>query len=406
MLWGNVIYSAGAILIAAATTVRSYKFMIFGFVVQALGDVATQIAQFKVFSSWFAPSNGFASTLSFEIAIGKVGTFVGKSTANIIAKKTGDFSWVYWTSVFMNIFTNVMTVVFWYFTKYCERRFSGSRDPATGERLTERSKKFEWRKMLLLPWPFWGFIAYTAFQTTVAAVFYQNATEFAEKRFGVSAIAAGWYSSMSQFLGFFLVPIVGLIIDFYGQRLTIMVVCGAGMFLAMCLARWGPSVAGTAASFGVYAFANNLGPTVIIDGIRTTMWYQEVFGSAYAVKVAVNNAMTIIVRIVAGVIQDRDDDSYDGVVVIYVLLAAGSLVVSLVLLVVGFFQVNLGMLQWTRKKRIARGDFINKQKEKFHTGAQGERNRKVSTALFSGVIVLIVGSWVAYFWGIATGTGN
>lgn len=48
----------------------------------------------------------------------------------------------------------------------------------------------------------------------------------------------------------------------------------------MCLAAWGPSVGGTAASFGVYAFALSLGPTVIIDSIRTSMWHQEVFGSA------------------------------------------------------------------------------------------------------------------------------
>lgn len=48
----------------------------------------------------------------------------------------------------------------------------------------------------------------------------------------------------------------------------------------VCLAAWGPTVGGTAASFGVYAFALSLGPTVIIDSIRTSMWYQEVFGSA------------------------------------------------------------------------------------------------------------------------------
>jgi len=95
MLYGNIIFSAGAILIAAATTVRSYNFMIAGVIVQSLGDIATQVAQYKVFSSWFAPSNGFASTLGLELGIGRIGSFVGKATANIIAKKSGDFMWVY-----------------------------------------------------------------------------------------------------------------------------------------------------------------------------------------------------------------------------------------------------------------------------------------------------------------------
>jgi hypothetical protein len=72
MLWGNAIFSVGSIIIAAASTVRSFKFMIFGTVVESLGDIATQVAQYKVFSSWFPPSSGFASTLGLELGIGKV----------------------------------------------------------------------------------------------------------------------------------------------------------------------------------------------------------------------------------------------------------------------------------------------------------------------------------------------
>ena len=46
--------------------------MIVGEVVLSLGDIATQIAQYKIFSSWFPPSHGFASTLGLELGIGKV----------------------------------------------------------------------------------------------------------------------------------------------------------------------------------------------------------------------------------------------------------------------------------------------------------------------------------------------
>lgn len=72
ILYGNIVYTIGSILVAAATTVRNYRFMIFGRVVLSLGDVATQIAQYKVFSSWFPPGSGFAATLGMELAIGKV----------------------------------------------------------------------------------------------------------------------------------------------------------------------------------------------------------------------------------------------------------------------------------------------------------------------------------------------
>lgn len=110
IVYGNVIYTIGSIFIAGAAELRSYKFMIVGRVIASFGDIATQVAQYKVFSSWFPPSAGFASTLGFELGIKKVrlwnlfwenekegccfaddgdvqiGGFVGKSTANIIAK--------------------------------------------------------------------------------------------------------------------------------------------------------------------------------------------------------------------------------------------------------------------------------------------------------------------------------
>lgn len=88
IVYGNIVYTIGSILVAAAATVRSFDFMIGGRVILALGDIATQIAQYKMFSSWFPPSSGFASTLGFELAIGKIGGFVGKATANVIAKVT------------------------------------------------------------------------------------------------------------------------------------------------------------------------------------------------------------------------------------------------------------------------------------------------------------------------------
>jgi len=406
MLYGTAIYTAGAILIAAATTIRSYRFMIFGVIIQALGDIATQVAQYKVFSSWFAPSHGFASTLGFELGVGKIGAFVGKATANVIAKRTGDFSWVYWTAVFMNLFTNAITVVFWFFTQYCQKRYAGMRDPATGEVLTEKGKKFEIRKTLALPWTFWCVVAFSLFQTSTAVVYSQNATEMAEQRFDIDAVKAGWYSAMSQYFGFFLVPLIGVFVDIFGNRITLMLVCGSGMLLSMCLAAWGPTISGTAASFGIYAVASSFGPTVIIDSIRTSMRYQEVFGSGYAIKIAVNNSMNIIVRVVTGVIQDRDDNSYDGVVVVYVVLATASVIVAGALFACGFLHTDASVLQWTKQQRLRKGELINERREAAEIGSEGLRNKKLGLVLFVALLFLIAGAWAAYFWGVATGNNN
>lgn len=86
--------------------------MIGGRVIIALGDIATQVAQYRVFSSWLPPNNGFASTLGLELGIKKIGGFVGKPSAYTISKNTGDFAWVFWVSVFMDVFTKILSLVF------------------------------------------------------------------------------------------------------------------------------------------------------------------------------------------------------------------------------------------------------------------------------------------------------
>lgn len=399
MLYGNLIFSAGAILIAAATTVRSYNFMIVGVIVQSLGDIATQVAQYKVFSSWFAPSNGFASTLGLELGIGRIGSFVGKATANIIAKKSGDFMWVYWAAVFVNLATNLATLVFFLFQRWTEKHYGGCTDPATGEVLTERNRKFEWRKMVQLPWAYWGIIAFTVFQTSTSIVFSQNATEMAEQRFNVDAVTAGWYSAATQYLGFVFVPCLGVFIDLLGNRVSVLAVCGFFTFLAMVLAAFGPTISGTAASFGVFAFASSLGATTIIDSIRSTIWYQDVFGFGYAVKILVNNSMNVGIRILCGVIQDQDNNSYDRVVVVYVFLASGAVVVSVALIVASFLTLDVAKLQWTKKQRMIKGHLINQRKEEVE-----RRGGVVKGGFlpFVAVGVLMLGGWSAYFWGLAT----
>ncbi|PPJ52987.1 hypothetical protein CBER1_11102 [Cercospora berteroae] len=240
----------------------------------------------------------------------------------------------------------------------------------------------------------------------MAVVFSQNATELAEQRFDVDGTKAGWYTASARYLGFFLVPLLGLFIDWYGHRLTVILICGLLCFLAMCLAAFGPTVAGTAATFRIYASGFTLGLTAVIDGIRTAIWYQDTFGTAYAIKIAVNNSMSINIRIITGVIQDRDNNSYNHVVIVYVILAAGAVIVGLTLFIWSFFTDDLRRLQWSRKQRQHNGDLINAQREAYEVGKKTSLNRQVGVVFFIMLIALILGGWASYFWGVATNNNS
>lgn len=290
MLYGNLVMTAGALVIAGAATGRSYQLMIFGKITAALGDIATQIAYYRVFSGWFAPGGGFGTTIGLQIGIARIGGFVGSSTANVVAKNTGNFAWVFWIGACVSVFTNLCTLVFYFFTKTANKRYRPAPDPATGEPLAEKSKKFELRKIIQLPWVYWTIMLFSMVQTSCSNVYSQNATEMAEHRFGVDAVAAGWYASLAQYAGFFLSPFIGAAIDVYGHRVTQMAICGVGMLLSMALINWGTTTGSAAASYGIYAIFKTFGPVTIIEGIRTSMWHQDIFGTAYAAKVTMNNA--------------------------------------------------------------------------------------------------------------------
>jgi ferric-dicitrate binding protein FerR (iron transport regulator) len=59
-------------------------------------------------------------------------------------------------------------------------------------------------------------------------------------------------------------------------------------------------------------------------------------------------------------------------------------------------------LQWSRKKRVENGHVINAKKEEAEREGRREWNRKLGLVNFGAVVVLILGAWAAYFWGLAT----
>ena len=62
----------------------------------------------------------------------------------------------------------------------------------------------------------------------------------------------------------------------------------------------------------------------------------------------------------------------------------------------------MGHLQWSRKKRVENGHVIVAKKEEAESEGRVEWSRKMGMVNFVAVVVLILGAWVAYFWGLAT----
>lgn len=94
--------------------------------------------------------------------------------------------------------------------------------------------------------------------------------------------------------------------------------------------------------------------------------------------------------------------------------------------------IDIGRLQWTRKQRIVNGVVIQMRKKVVGLGDDSEnesesvdgdsggdgremteeerleraRMARISKACFGVLGCLVLGSWVAYFWGVATGNND
>lgn len=115
--------------------------------------------------------------------------------------------------------------------------------------------------------------------------------------------------------------------------------------------------------------------------------------------------MNIIVRVITGVVQDNDNNGYDKVTIVYVILAGLSVAVSIVLIVASWGSIDLSHLQWSRKLRIDRGHILSERKRKFQE-ENGVKNRFISMICFGSLVMLVLGSWCGYFWGVATNNNS
>jgi MFS family permease len=141
-----------------------------------------------------------------------------------------------------------------------------------------------------MPWTLWVVIAYTLFTTGTISVFNTNATELAEQRFKVDSVTAGWYTAILRYGSFAFIPVVAVLTDVFGQRVTFMLITGCGVFTAMTVLNYGDELSGAIAAFAVFASTSTFSALVIIDSIRTVLPDQTTFGTAYALKLLANNS--------------------------------------------------------------------------------------------------------------------
>ncbi|KAJ7075249.1 MFS general substrate transporter [Mycena belliarum] len=346
--WGGPLLSiyltlfhlAGSAIQAGSVTrnFRSYPVLVLGKVVAAVGDGSLDNAQHRIFSTYFAPGKGFASSIGIIWSIANLAQYTGQTTANIITRNLGSFSWSLWISAVISLFSSICAVAVFFLDRYLRRVYDIT-DQTSGNRHTGAAKAgvFKLDAIRHMPATFWFIVLFAIFENAGVQSFVSISTQFAQQRLKKGAVVGGWVASMYLLLPIGLTPFIGIFVDLFGHRVTLLFMSGLTFLISMLLLKLSHTVPTFVAAYVMYALSQSITPAPQVEIIRSILPDPQYFATAFAIKKSVVQASIVIITTAAGKLQDLSaTDSLDPAVTLWLSYAVASVAVSGTLLVVSY----------------------------------------------------------------------
>ncbi|KAF9058999.1 MFS general substrate transporter [Rhodocollybia butyracea] len=297
----------GSIVMAGSATnnFNNYPVLIVGKVIAAIGDGSLDNAQHRIFSTYFARGGGFAFSIGAIWGIANLAQFTGQSTANIIATNLGTYAWALWISAIIALFSVICAVLVYFLDKWLVVNYQVT-DHTDGSAMKSHTRRgvFSLKAVKELPVTFWIVVLFSIFENAGVQSFVSISTQFAQQRLKKGAVIGGWVSSFYLLLPACLTPVLGLVIDLYGGRVSFLLVSALMFLISMLLLKFSHSVPAFVAAYVFYAFAQCVTPAPQVEIIRSIIADPQWFATAFAIKKSVVQASIVIITTAAGKLQD------------------------------------------------------------------------------------------------------
>ncbi|KAJ7653771.1 MFS general substrate transporter [Mycena rosella] len=336
----TIFHLAGSAIEAGSVTgsLRSYPVLILGKVVAAVGDGSLDNAQHRIFSTYFAPGKGFASSIGIIWSIANLAQYTGQTTANVITQNLGSFSWSLWISAVISLFSSICAIGVFFLDRYLRRTYNIT-DQTSGKRHVGASKTggFKLDAIRHMPATFWFIVLFAIFENAGVQSFVSISTQFAQQRLKKGAVVGGWVASMYLLLPIGLTPFIGIFVDLFGHRVTLLFMSGLTFLISMLLLKLSHTVPTFVAAYVMYALSQSITPAPQVEIIRSVLPDPQYFATAFAIKKSVVQASIVIITTAAGKLQDLSPtNSLDPAVTLWLSYAAASVAVSGGLLLVSY----------------------------------------------------------------------
>ncbi|KAJ1928229.1 hypothetical protein IWQ60_002259 [Tieghemiomyces parasiticus] len=203
-----------------------------------------------------------------------------------------------------------------------------SSTPAAAAPLTGK-KRISWRQLyyiIYFPDIYWYLPSTELLMGAVWTPFLGIAAEYVQKRWHEKTAVAAWKSSISLAVPIVGSPLMGLLIDRFGARGPLVITSSVFLLIAILLLGWTyvpPEVGLT-----LFSCSLTFGPVALISAVPLYLPLNMVGTGIGLIKCGLNFGI-IIVDVLIGRLQDLDDDSYDRVMVMMLVLAVMSVVNSM-----------------------------------------------------------------------------
>ena len=404
-VWGtlaiNLVVIIGSLLTAIAAKYNSFGLMVAGRVIFGIGSGLIVTMQESILSKWFRTQN-LSIAIGLQLSISRLATFLGTLVANPIAVKTGDYVWAFWLSFIICVFSILMNVIYAFVVRHLRRTHGSSGGAIMSQQEVKKvkaRKAFHWRSLLKFPTIYWHILLIEFIFAAVWSSFQTISTEFVQIHFGKdSSILAGYTASASQSVPIVATPVLGVIMDLFGLRITILLI--SAIFLIASCALLGWTYVNATVGMVFYSISLAFGPIGMITSIGMIL-PSDYIGTGLGMYKSSNNIGTSILDIIVGVVQDHTaNQAYTGVMILFIVLSA-----------IGFFLIALlwyhqyrsydNLLEASRKKRLAYMDdannkevLLNKQGfDSFHN----VETRPINYFYIGVFITCLVVAWVLFF---------
>ncbi|KAJ1980572.1 hypothetical protein H4R35_001065, partial [Dimargaris xerosporica] len=361
----------GNMITIIGTYTESFAALVAGRVIFGFGSSTIVTAQETILSHWFR-GKGLALSIGVQIMVSKLFGWLASATIVEVAERTDFYGNSFWVGEAISLFSFLMVGVYflmmWKLRRMDNRAAAASPQLApitgpdaskgangTGMQLAEKassqhgapaavtptfnkpSKRASWRQlwyMLYFPDIYWLLPLNEFIMGAVWTPFLGIAAEFVKQRWHKADVMAAWTSSISLAIPIAVSPLMGLYIDRFGHRGYLVMLSAILLIVAMGLL--GYSGASPEVGLMLFSLSLTVGPVALTSAVALYLPIQMVGTGIGLIKCALNFGI-IIVDVLIGRLQDLDDDKYDTVMVMMMVLSALTFLSSVLLTLCDFY---------------------------------------------------------------------